>query len=77
MIDDIGREGWPKTTGYTMRSNVEEACARCKKVIGNKINSKNTEAQINEIGIAILALNRMNSFGSVASDDASSKNVLK
>ena len=25
-------------------------------------NSKNTEAQINEIGIAILTLNRMNSF---------------
>ena len=62
MIDDIGREGWQKKTGYGMRSNVEAAFARFKKVIGNKINSKNTEAQINEIGIAILALNKMNSF---------------
>ena len=61
MIDDIGREGWQKKTGYTMRSNVEAAFARFKKVIGNKINSKNIEAHINEIGIAILALNKMNS----------------
>ena len=62
MIDDIGRESWQKKTGYGMRSNVEAAFARFKKVMGNKINSKNTKAQINEIGIAILTLNRMNSF---------------
>ena len=62
MIDDVGREGWQKKTEYVVRSNVEEALARFKKVMGNKINSNNTKAQINEIGIAILALNKMNSF---------------
>ena len=55
-------EAWQKKTGYGIRSDVEEALARFKKVMGHKINSKNTKAQINEIGIAILALNRMNRF---------------
>ena len=44
------------------QSHVEATFARFKKVIGNKINSKDIDAQINEIGIAILALNKMKSF---------------
>ena len=62
-IEAHGRRNWQKATGYNMRSNVEAAISRYKRVICVTLKSRNVARRESEVAIAIKSLNRMRELG--------------
>jgi hypothetical protein len=52
-----------KAAGYHRRALAETAISRYKRVIGNALRSRTEPGQATEVGIAVLALNRMLELG--------------
>jgi DDE family transposase len=62
-IDEHGRMGWQKRSGYTRRALVESAISRLKRAIGDALCSRTDRRRATEIAIAVHALNRMLELG--------------
>ncbi len=62
-IDERGRMGWQKASGYNFRALVEADVARWKCVIGDGLRSQTDGRQATEVAIAANALNRMLDLG--------------
>ena len=62
-INEHGRMGWQKRSGYSRRALVETAISRFKQVIGAGLRSRTDRRRVTEISIAVHALNRMLELG--------------
>src|SRR3982751_3375913 len=62
-IDQRGRMGWQKSSGYNQRAKAEAAMSRYKRVIGDTLRSQAGPAQEGETQIAVKALNRILGLG--------------
>ncbi|MPR10904.1 IS5 family transposase [Microvirga tunisiensis] len=62
-IQEHGRMGWQKRSGYARRALVEAAISRIKRVIGDGLRSRTEPRRATEVAIGIDALNRMFELG--------------
>lgn len=62
-IADKGRITWQRETGYNLRSYVELAMQRYKRIFGNTMKARTLPRQKTEAGISASALNRMTNLG--------------
>ncbi|MPR12195.1 transposase, partial [Microvirga tunisiensis] len=62
-IQEHGRMGWQKRSGYTRRALVEASISRFKRVIGDALRSRTDQRRGTEVAIAVHALNRMLELG--------------
>lgn len=62
-IDEHGRVGWQKRSGYTRRALVETSISRFKRVTGDALRSQTDRRRATKVAIAICALNRMFELG--------------
>jgi Transposase DDE domain len=62
-IQEHGRMGWQKRSGYARRALVETAISRIKRVIGDGLRSRTDQRRANEVALAIHSLNRMLELG--------------
>ena len=62
-IEDHGRRGWQRRTGYGRRSLVETAMFRYKTIIGRRLHARTLSNQQTEAKIPCGVLNRMTSLG--------------
>jgi hypothetical protein len=67
LLDELGRMAWQKQNNYGLRSHIELAILRYKKVIGPAMKARELPQQKTEGGIGTRALNRMTSLGMPAS----------
>ena len=58
-IHEIGRRAWKKQAGYHQQAGVENTIYRYKTIIGGRLRSRNTAAQVTEVKLAVNVLNRM------------------
>ena len=63
MIDEHGRMGWQRRSGYNQRSLVETAMFRYKTIIGRRLQARTLSNQKTEAKIGCNALNRMTGLG--------------
>jgi len=59
FIAERGRMAWQKASGYNWRALVEADINRYKRVIGDALRSRTDARRATEVGIAVLAQNRM------------------
>ena len=62
-IDEKGRIGWQKMSGYNKRSRIETAIGRYKQVIGDGLRFRKDERRTTEVAVAVHVLNRMLELG--------------
>ncbi|MDB5403214.1 MAG: Transposase of ISAli17, family, subgroup, partial [Rhodopila sp.] len=62
-IEQHGRLGWQRRSGYGRRSLVEAAMYRYKTIIGRRLHARTLPNQQIEAKIGCNALNRMTSLG--------------
>ena len=62
-IDERGRMGWQRASGYNSRALVEADVSRWKRVIGDGLRSQTDGRQATEVAIAADVLNRMLKLG--------------
>jgi hypothetical protein len=62
-IVENGRITWQRETGYNLRSHVELAMQRYKRIFGGKLKARALPRQKTEAGISAFALNRMTNLG--------------
>jgi hypothetical protein len=62
-IAEHGRMGWQKQSGYNQRAMLESAIGRFKRVIGDALRSRTDRRRVNEVAIAVHALNWMLELG--------------
>jgi hypothetical protein len=62
-VEEHGRMNWQKASGYNMRSKVEAAISRYKRVIGDILKSRDDARRVTEVAIAVKSLNRMRDLG--------------
>jgi Transposase DDE domain len=62
-VEEHGRMNWQKASGYNMRSKVEAAISRYKRVIGDILKSRDDTRRVTEVAIAVKSLNRMRDLG--------------
>ena len=62
-IAQNGRIAWQRKTGYNLRSHVELAMQRYKRIFGNLMKARALPQQKTEAGISASALNRMTNLG--------------
>jgi hypothetical protein len=62
-IQEHGRMGWQKRSGYARRALVETAISRIKRVIGDGLRSRTEPRRATEVAIGVDALNRMLELG--------------
>jgi transposase len=67
MIDEHGRMGWQRRSGYNQRSLVETAMFRYKTIIGRRLQARTLSNQKTEAKIGCNVLNRMARLGMPAS----------
>jgi hypothetical protein len=67
MIDEHGRIGWQRRSGYNQRSLVETAMFRYKTIIGRRLQARTLYNQKTEAKIGCNVLNRMARLGMPAS----------
>jgi hypothetical protein len=61
-LADIAQKGeaqWKRDTGYHRRSLAENAMYRLKQLFGDRLASRQFEAQVNEVHVRLAAMNRM------------------
>jgi len=54
---------WQKASGYNVRSRVEAAVSRYKRVIGDGLRFRKDKRRATEVAVAVRALNRMLELG--------------
>ena len=52
----MGGMNWQKASGYNMRSKVEAAISRYKRVIGDILKSRDDARRVTEVAIAVKSL---------------------
>jgi hypothetical protein len=62
-IQDKGRMGWQKSSGYNRRALVEATISRYKRIVGPGLRSRNPAAQDTEAMMAVHVLNHMFKLG--------------
>ena len=62
-IAQQGRIAWQQKTGYNLRSHVELAMQRYKRIFGNTMKARALPQQKTEAWISASALNRMTNLG--------------
>ena len=62
-VEEHGRMNWQKASGYNMRSKVEAAISRYKRVVGDILKSRDDARRVTEVAIAVKSLNRMHDLG--------------
>ena len=62
-IDEQGRMGWQKTSGYNARAGAEGTMSRYKRIIGDTLRSHGQPSQEVETRITVTVLNRMFDLG--------------
>ena len=62
-IENAGRFGWKRTSGYYAQSHAENAFARFKRRFGCGLRAKREESQEREASLACQLLNRMRELG--------------
>jgi transposase len=62
-IEEHGRRGWQRRTGYGRRSLIETAMFRYKTIIGRSLHARTLPNQQTEAKIGCKVLNRMTSLG--------------
>jgi hypothetical protein len=62
-IEEHGRTGWQRSSGYNRRSLVETAMYRYKTVIGQRLRARTLPNQRTETKTACTVLNRMTTLG--------------
>jgi Transposase DDE domain len=62
-IDERGRMGWQRASGYNKRAGVEAAIGRWKQVIGDGFRSRIDGRRVTEVNVAVDVLNRMLELG--------------
>jgi hypothetical protein len=62
-IAEKGRITWQGETGYNLRSHVELAMQRYKRIFGGAMKARGLPRQKTEAGISASALNRMTNLG--------------
>jgi hypothetical protein len=62
-IEEHGRMGWQRRSGYNRRSLVETAVYRYKTIIGRRLLARTLSSQQIEAKLGCNVLNRMTSFG--------------
>jgi len=62
-IAEKGRVTWQRETGYNLRSHVELAMQRYKRIFGNTMKARALPQQKTEARISASALNRMKNLG--------------
>jgi transposase len=67
MIEEYGRMGWQRRSGYNRRSLVETAMFRYKTIIGRRLQARTLSNQKTETKIGCNVLNRMARLGMPAS----------
>jgi len=67
IIDEHGRMGWQRRSGYNRRSLVETAMFRYKTIIGRRLQARTLSNQKTEAKIGCNVLNRMSGLGMPAS----------
>ena len=67
-IHDIGRRAWKKLAGYHQQAGVENTLYRYKVIIGGRLRSRNTAAQVTEVKLAVNVLNRTLELGAPRSE---------
>jgi hypothetical protein len=63
MLEERGRMGWQRATGYGRRSLGETAVFRYKAIIGRALRARNLPAQKTEARVGCSVLNRMTRLG--------------
>lgn len=63
LLEKVGRLTWQKQNNYGLRSHVELAILRYKKIIGTDMKARELPQQKTEGAISVRALNRMTSLG--------------
>jgi hypothetical protein len=63
LIDERGRMGWQRRSGYNRRSLVETAMFRYKTIIGRRLQARTLPNQKIEAKIGCNVLNRMTGLG--------------
>ena len=63
VIAEKGRITWPRETGYNLRSHVELAMQRYKRIFGGAMKARALPQQKTEARISASALNRMTILG--------------
>jgi hypothetical protein len=58
-IENAGRFGWKRTSGYYAQSHAENAFSRFKRTFGGSLRAKRDESQKREAALACELLNRM------------------
>jgi hypothetical protein len=59
LMDERGRIGWQRATGYGRRNLAETAIGRYKHLIGPKLRARTDAGQQGEVALAVQVLNRM------------------
>src|SRR5208337_3948293 len=62
-IEEHGRMGWQRRSGYNRRSLVETAMYRYKTVVGRRLHARTLPNQRTEAKIGCNVLNRMTTLG--------------
>ena len=63
VIAEKGRITWQRESGYNLRSYVELAMQRYKRIFGNAMRARTLPRQKTEAWISASALNRMTNLG--------------
>jgi hypothetical protein len=63
LLDELGRMVWQKQNNYGLRSHIELAILRYKKIMVPAMKARELPQQKTEGGIATRALNRITSLG--------------
>jgi len=63
LIAQLGRIAWQRKTGYNLRSHVELAMQRYKRIFGNRMKARELPQQKTEAWISVTLLNHMTSLG--------------
>ena len=67
MIDEHGRMGWQRRSGYNLRNLVETAMFRYRTIIGRRLQARTLSNQKTEAKVGYNVLNRMAGLGMPAS----------
>ncbi len=67
-VRELGRREWKKQAGYHQQARVENTFYRYKRIIGGRLRSRNNEAQVTEVRLAVNVLNRMLELGASRSE---------
>jgi hypothetical protein len=66
-IRKVGRRQWKQESGYHQQARAENTFMRYKRILGDRLHSRDADAQVVEARLACSILNRMVELGMPAS----------